>query len=97
MPLGLYGAFFWWASNVFKVFFQSKLFTQPNIVHLRRFYLLNLTVPIAATVLSSFFVPVEGVIWILVIVHLTLGTFVYFLAAMFQQGVNLQREQDLII
>ncbi len=78
-------------------FFQSKLFTQQNIVHLRRFYLLNLTVPIVATVLSSFFVPVEGVVWALATVHFVLGAFAYFLAAIFQQGLNLQREQDLII
>jgi len=97
MPLGLYGTFFWWASNVFKVFFQSRLFTQQNIVHLRRFYLLNLTVPIAATALSSFFVPIEGAVWALVTVHFVLGAFAYFLAAIFQQGLHLQREQDLII
>lgn len=97
MPLGLYGLFFWCASNVFRVFFQNKLFIQTNIVHLQRFYLLNVAVPLIAAILSGFFVPVETVIWILVAVHLILGVFTYFLAAIFKQGLNLQREQDLII
>jgi hypothetical protein len=97
LPLILYGVFFWLAANVFKVFFQTKLFTQQNIFNLRRFYMLNLIVPVIAAVLASVFVPVESAIWVLVVVHGILGIFTYFLAAIFKQGLNLQNEQDLII
>jgi len=97
LPLSLYGVFFWLAANVFKVFFQSKLFTQQNIFNLRRFYMLNLIVPGIAAILASIFVPIESAIWVLVVVHGMLGIFTYFLAAIFKQGLNLQNEQDLII
>lgn len=97
LPLSLYGVFFWLAANVFKVFFQAKLFTQKNIFDLRRFYMLNLIVPGIATLFASIFVQVESAIWGLVVVHGMLGVFTYFLAAIFKQGLNLQNEQDLII
>lgn len=97
MPLTLYGIFFLLASNVFKVFYQPRLFTIPNLKQLRRFYLLNLVVPVVAAILAGFFVPVEGGIWILVAVHGMLGVFIYLLAVIFKQGLNLQSEQDLFI
>ena len=59
--------------------------------------MLNVFVPLPATALASLFVPVEGLIMGLVVVHLFLGAFTFFLAAIFTQGVNLQNEQDLFI
>jgi hypothetical protein len=97
LPLSLYSLFFWLASNVFKVFYQPKLFSLRNILPLRRFYLLNIMVPGVCAILSGFFVPLENAIWVLVIVHFFLGTFTYFLAAIFKQGLQLQNEQDLFI
>lgn len=97
LPLFLYGLFFWLLSNVFKVFFQPRLFTQHNVVHLRRFYILNLTLPWITAIASSFFVEVEMAMWLLVGVHFVLGIFTFFLSEIFKQGLHLQNEQDLYI
>jgi len=97
LPITLYGLFFWLLSNVFKVFYQQRLFTQQNVVQLFRFYALNLTLPWMAAILSSFFVEVEMAMWLLVGVHFVLGIFTFFLAEIFKQGLHLQNEQDLYI
>ncbi len=97
-PLSLYGLFFLLASNVFKVFFQPKLFTEFGIKHLKRFYIANLTLPALMILTASVFTEIESEICsILFVLHTILGVFAYFLAAIFKQGVNLQKEQDLII
>ena len=92
-----YGVFFWFSAKVFKVFFQSKLFTKDNITHLKRFYLYNIFFPLPIVVIASFFVEVESIIWGLVFIHFMLGIFCLFLANIFKQGLHLQNEQDLII
>lgn len=97
LPLSLYGIFFWMAARVFKVFLQPKLFTRENIVELKRFYVLNIFVPLPISILASFFIPVENIIWGLGLVHFFLGIFAFFLAGIFAQGVSLQKEQDLFI
>ncbi|WP_229738691.1 DUF2975 domain-containing protein [Parapedobacter pyrenivorans] len=97
LPLGLYSIFFWLVSNVFGAFLQSPLFTSQNVVHLKRFYGFNLIVPALATVIASFFVPVEDFIIALIALHLILGVFIYFFAEIFNQGIGLQKEQDLYI
>jgi len=97
LPLGLYSIFFWLVSNVFRAFLKPTLFTSQNVVHLKRFYGFNLIVPILATVIGSFFVLIEDFILALVVVHFILGVFTYFLAAIFNQGIGLQNEQDLYI
>lgn len=97
LVLTLYGLFFWISSDVFKVFFQPKLFTLANIMHLKRFYLLNWLVPAAAIAVSSFFVKLDSVVWLLLLLHFMLGIFAWFLAGIFKQGLHLQNEQDLII
>ncbi|MWB95497.1 DUF2975 domain-containing protein [Flavobacterium sp. GA093] len=96
-PLSLYGLFFLLISNVFKVFFQPKLFTQNGIDHLRRFYLANLLLPSITIFLASLFVPLDNEVSIFIVLHFMLGVFAYFLAAIFKQGLNLQNEQDLFI
>ncbi|MGO4293213.1 hypothetical protein [Chitinophaga sp. RAB17] len=97
LPLSLYTLFFWLAANVFKVFYQPKLFSSQNIVHLRRFYLFNIIAPGVSAAFSSIFVPLESIIWALITLHLFLGIFAYFLAAIFKQGLQLQNEQELFI
>lgn len=96
-PLSLYGLFFLLSSNVFKVFYQPKLFTPNGISHLRRFYLSNLLIPSILLFIAFFFVPLDNEVWIFIILHGMLGVFAYFLAAIFKQGLNLQNEQDLFI
>ena len=96
-PLSLYGLFFLLISNVFKVFFQPKLFTQNGINHLRQFYLDNLLLPGITIFIASIFVPLDNEVSIFIVLHFMLGVFAYFLAAIFKQGLNLQNEQDLFI
>ncbi|MDN5476669.1 MAG: DUF2975 domain-containing protein [Chryseobacterium sp.] len=92
-----YGIFFWLSAKVFKVFFQSKLFTKENILQLKSFYLYNIFIPLPIVVVASFFVEVESIIWGLVFIHFMLGIFCLFLANIFKQGLHLQNEQDLFI
>ena len=92
-----YGIFFWLSARVFKVFFQQKLFTQENIIQLKRFYLYNIFIPLPLVIIASFFVEVESMIWGLVFIHFMLGIFCMFLANIFKQGLHLQNEQDLFI
>lgn len=96
-PLSLYGLFFLLISNVFKIFFQPKLFTQNGINHLKRFYLTNLILPSVVIFLASFFVSLDNEVSVFIVLHFMLGVFAYFLAAIFKQGLNLQNEQDLFI
>lgn len=96
-PLSLYGLFFLLSSNVFKVFYQPKLFTANGIFHLRSFYLSNLLIPSMVLFVAFFFVPLDNEVWLFIILHGMLGVFAYFLAAIFKQGLNLQNEQDLFI
>lgn len=97
MPLSLYGLFFLWLSNVFKVFFQPKLFTENGIMHLKRFYLGNLFVPGIMVLVVSMIDDPENDAIVVTVLHSIIGVFAYFLAAIFKQGLNLQNEQDLII
>ncbi|MDP9960867.1 DUF2975 domain-containing protein [Chryseobacterium lathyri] len=92
-----YGIFFWLSAIVFKVFFQSKLFTKENILQLKRFYMYNIFIPLPVVITASFFVEVESIIWGLVFIHFMLGIFCLFLANIFKQGLHLQNEQDLFI
>ncbi|UZT97894.1 DUF2975 domain-containing protein [Chryseobacterium fluminis] len=92
-----YGIFFWLSAKVFRVFFQSKLFTEGNIIHLKRFYIYNIFFPLPLVIIATFFVEVESFIWGLVFIHFMLGIFCYFLANIFKQGLHLQNEQDLFI
>lgn len=92
-----YGLFFLLTAQVFRIFYQPRLFIRLHITSLQRFYLYNLFVPGIATLISLLFVPVEAIVWGLILVHILLGVFAYFLSAIFKQGLNLQNEQDLFI
>ena len=97
LPLSFYALFFLQASQVFKAFTKPKLFAIPNLGQLKRFYWLNLLLPVISTVAASVFVPIEGIITILIGVHFILGIFAFLLAEIFRQGLKLQNEQDLYI
>lgn len=97
LVIGFYGAFFWLLSNVFKTFRQKRLFTIQGIHNLKLFYLTNLIIcPILFISLSLF--SIEDYPYMMtVIAHSIMGVFALFIAAIFQQGVSLQNDQDLII
>src|SRR5262245_51941289 len=42
LPLSFYGVFFWLAGNVFRAFFQPKLFTENGVRQLKYFYIVNI-------------------------------------------------------
>nr|WP_314495865.1 DUF2975 domain-containing protein [uncultured Chryseobacterium sp.] len=92
-----YGLFFGLSAKVFRVFFQSKLFTAKNIAQLKAFYIYNIFFPLPLALTATFFVEVESIIWGLVFIHFMLGIFCFFLANIFKQGLHLQNEQDLFI
>ncbi len=95
--LGLYALFFLLVGNVFSVFTKTKLFTAYGIRHLTAFYLGNLILPGVAAVLIAFLYHVESPLAILVVLHMLLGVFSYFMAAIFREGYHLQNEHDLIL
>ncbi len=95
--LGLYTLFFFLVGNVFKVFTQPTLFTSYGVRQLRTFYLGNLLMPVCAGVLIACCYGIESPMVILIILHLILGVFTYFMAAIFEQGLMLQSENDLIL
>lgn len=97
MVFGLYALFFYLLSNVFATFSQAKLFTQKGLRHLKQFYIGNFTLPLLALLIASIISEVEGAAEALVALHILLGVFAYFIAAIFQQGLKLQHEQDLFI
>jgi len=97
IPVIGYGLFFCLLSKVFRVFYQTKLFTLENIVHLRRFYLVNIFLPTVLSIFTSFFMPIEHELYLIISLHLVLGVFVFFMSEIFNQGLNLQSEQDLYI
>jgi hypothetical protein len=92
-----YGVFFWLLSNVFKTFRQQKLFTTQGVKHLKWFYAFNLFIcPVLFTILS--FYSMEDYPYVpMIIAHVILGIFAVFLAAIFEQGLKLQNDQDLYI
>lgn len=97
LGIGLYGLFFLLLSNVFLSFSREKLFTMQNIRNLQWFYRANLIVPIAVLLLLNLISQAEEEMLIIVVLHGVLGVFAFFMAAIFKQGVNLQKEQDLFI
>lgn len=97
LPVFSYALFFWLLSRVFKVFFQNRLFTLGNIGHLKRFYMANLFLPTLLIGLSSLFIEIENEIYLIAVLHLFLGIFIFIISEIFNQGLTLQNEQDLYI
>ena len=92
-----YGTFFWLLSDVFSAFRKEKIFTASSVRKLSRFYIANLTVPIVVLVLLSVLTNGENIMGMITALHFIIGIFAFFMASIFQQGVNLQDEQDLTI
>lgn len=97
LPVFSYVLFFWLLSNVFKVFYQDKLFTDANITHLKRFYVTNIIFPLILVIFSSFFIYIDKGIFVIVALHMFLGIFIFIISEIFNQGLTLQNEQDLYI
>lgn len=97
IPMALYGLFFLLLSNVFKVFYQPRLFSENGVKQLKRFYLGNFIIP-GIVVLIVSFIDEPEIDGIMVIgLHAIIGVFAYYLAAIFKQGLALQHEKDLFI
>lgn len=95
--VALYGFFLWLLSAVFKAFKQHKLFISKSVVRLERFYVFNLSVPLICLVLLVILGHQIRDALIIVFLHLMIGVFAFFMAAIFKQGLLLQEEQDLTL
>jgi len=93
----LYALFFLLLSYVFFTFTQPKLFTHKGYNYLRIFYLANFTVPALMLVLTELLSEASFDAWAITGFHILLGIFIFFMAAIFEQGLKIQNEQDLII
>lgn len=93
--MAFYGVFLWLLSDVFRAFRQQKLFTQKGVLRLSRFYITNLLVPVLFMALVLLFQSEMSDLLRIMFLHLVIGVFAYFMAAIFKQGLILQEEQDL--
>lgn len=93
----LYAVFFLLLSYVFFTFTQHKLFTHKGYNYLRIFYIANFTVPVLMLLLTELLAEASFDAWAIVGFHILLGVFIFFMAAIFEQGLKIQNEQDLII
>lgn len=93
--IALYGVFLWLLSLVFKAFRQAKLFIPTSVSRLERFYLFNISVPIIFLAFLAFAGHEVRDVIIITFLHLMIGVFAFFMAAIFKQGLVLQEEQDL--
>jgi hypothetical protein len=91
-----YGFFLWILGGVFHAFKQPRLFTKKGVSQLSRFYIINLVVPILFLLLVIFFRDETSDLVRIMFLHLVIGVFAFFMAAIFKQGLVLQEEQDLI-
>jgi hypothetical protein len=90
-----YTSFLWLLSGVFYAFRQERLFTRAGVRRLTRFYLIN-GIPILILLFFIVWKQDAADILRLSILHLIIGVFAFFMAAIFSHGVILQEEQDLI-
>jgi hypothetical protein len=90
-----YGVFLWLLSGVFHAFKQKKLFTPKGVAQLSRFYITNLIVPFLFFLLFLIFKNEMSDLIRIIFLHLVIGVFAFFMAALFKQGLVLQEEQDL--
>jgi hypothetical protein len=93
----LYSLFLWLLSEVFKTFKQLKLFTPRSVCRLERFYVFNLGVPVLSLMILFFIGQEIRDTLIIVFLHIMIGVFAFFMAAIFKQGLLLQEEQDLTL
>ena len=97
LTLSFYGLFLWLLSDVLRAFQQVKMFTRKATVQLTRFYIINLVVPFMFLGLLLVFGKEMADLVRIILLHLVIGIFAYFMAAIFKQGLLLQEEQDLTL
>lgn len=95
LTVAFYGLFLWLLSGVFHAFKQIKIFTRKGVMQLSRFYMINLIVPFVFLALLAVFGDEMIDIVRIILLHLVIGVFAFFMAAIFKQGLLLQEEQDL--
>lgn len=96
--ISFYALFLWLLSNVFKTFRQARLFTQASVKRLSRFYVTNFTLPALSLIAAIlFYQEAAGDIAMITFLHIVIGIFAFFMAAIFKQGLLLQEEQDLTL
>lgn len=95
--MSLYGLFFWMLGNVLRSFRKTPLFTQENVKHFTLFYRGNLLVPLIFLVFHLVIGYEFETTAFLALLHGVLGTFTFFMTAIFKQGIHLQKEQELFI
>jgi hypothetical protein len=95
LTIAFYGLFLWLLSDVFRAFRQQKLFTKKGVSRLSRFYITNLLVPLLLLLMLLLFQNDISDLVRIMFLHLVIGIFAWFMAAIFKQGVILQEEQDL--
>jgi hypothetical protein len=93
----LYGIFFWLLSNVFATFRKERLFTDTGVKRLSRFYIFSIFTPPVVLVLMALFEQSEPAAQMIGFLHVIIGIFAYFMAAIFRQGLELQVQQDFTI
>lgn len=96
LTLAFYTLFVWLLSSVFHAFKQERLFTRKGVKQLSKFYLVNFVGPVIILLLLVMFRQETADIIRIICLHLIIGVFAFFMAAIFKQGVILQEEQDLI-
>lgn len=90
-----YGLFLWLLSSVFNAFRQPKIFIPAGVRRLSGFYIANLTIPVLILVIFVIAgIDIQDML-IITCLHLVIGIFAFFMAAIFKQGLLLQEEQDL--
>ncbi|NHM07606.1 DUF2975 domain-containing protein [Flavobacterium sp. CYK-4] len=97
LGIALYGIFFFVLSGVFNAFRQKKLFTLFGVNHLKRFYIFNLVLYPVLAILWAIISIEDFPFFAMISAHLIMGLFIYFMNAIFEQGLRLQNEQDLFI
>lgn len=97
LGLALYGVFFLVLSNVFNAFRQERLFTKNGLKNLKQFYQFNLLLYPFLAIIWSLFSIEDFPFFAMIVAHAIMGIFIFFMAAIFEKGVNLQNEQDLYI
>ena len=93
--IAFYALFLWLLSGVFHAFRQKKLFTKRGVARLSQFYLTNLLAPVIFLLLLLIWSEEFSDIARIIFLHLVIGVFAFFMAAIFKQGLLLQEEQDL--
>ena len=95
LTITFYGLFLWLLGGVFHAFKQQKIFTKKGMMQLSVFYIVNLIVPFVFVALLFVFGQEVLDIVRIILLHLVIGVFAFFMSAIFRQGLLLQEEQDL--